>query len=269
MLINSQERLHILQAAVRDFRDARAAAPTANFYEDRLRAVWERARHSTRYGQLGPYHRQAFLKLSPTSKQELKDRTASLIVGPLHTKVKYYESSGTSGRVTPTPRDAQDIIYNAVSVAEAWRPLLPSDSRVAIALPSDIVPVGDLISSVCEYLDVAHIRCFPFTTGVSDWDRLFSMWRIFAPTVIFAAPGMLLQLTRVAKQRRLLQDLRDPVQTIMLLGEVNSRPFRTASGSWWQAKAFDASLAAPRPARSLPRAQTIDCTSCGGRTTLS
>ncbi|MBB6419928.1 phenylacetate--CoA ligase family protein [Streptomyces massasporeus] len=154
---------------------------------------------------------------------------------------KYYETTGTTGQPTPTPRLAEDTIWNTVSVAEAWRPLLGADERVVILLPSDIVPVADLISGVCEYLDLAHVRAYPFATGISGWDRLESMWRTFRPTTVFVAPGVALQFTRLLAQRGELGDLSSSVDRLMLLGEVNTAPFRDRLGRWWNAQAYDAS----------------------------
>ncbi|MFC9222462.1 phenylacetate--CoA ligase family protein [Streptomyces hygroscopicus] len=136
---------------------------------------------------------------------------------------------------------AQDTIWNTVSVAEAWRPLLSPDERVAILLPSDIVPVADLVAGVCEYLDLAHIRAYPFATGISSWDRLEAMWRTFRPTTVFVAPGVALQFTRVLAQRDQLEDIGGSVSKLMLLGEVNTPPFRRRLAQWWQSAAYDAS----------------------------
>ena len=113
--------------------------------------------------------------------------------------------------------------------------------RVAILLPSDLVPVGDLVVGVCEYLGVSHVRAYPFTTGIADWDRIAEMWRTFRPTVVFVAPGVAMHMTRLAKSRGELADLRSSTRVLMLLGEVSTEPFRDRLGQWWGGEVHDAS----------------------------
>lgn len=50
-----------------------------------------------------------------------------------------------------------------------------------------------------------------------------------------------MQLTRYLKQRELLQTFAGSVRAIMLLGEVNTQPFRERLARWWQCEVFDAS----------------------------
>jgi phenylacetate-CoA ligase len=154
---------------------------------------------------------------------------------------KYYETTGTSGRVTPTPRLAADLMWNTVAVAEAWRSVLAEEDRVLIMLPSDMVPVADLVAGVCEYLDLPHVRAYPFTTGICDWDRLLAMWMTFRPTTIFAAPGVALQFTRLLRQRGIIDDAARTIRAQMLLGEVNTGPLRRRMGAWWDCAVYDAS----------------------------
>jgi hypothetical protein len=116
-----------------------------------------------------------------------------------------------------------------------------SGDRVVILLPSDLVPVADLIVNVCEYRGVPHIRAYPFATGITDWDRLIGAFRSFRPTVVFVAPGVAVQFTRLVKQRGHLAELRESVRSLMLLGEVSTGPMRARIGTWWDARCYDIS----------------------------
>jgi phenylacetate-CoA ligase len=241
LLINSQDRLQELLEARADATRHLDRIPSEAFYEESLRHVWERASGVPAYGPLGPFSMAAFRRLEVTSKDELKKRPLEFCAVTPGTADKYYETTGTTGRATPTPRLATDVIRNAVSVAEAWRPLLSPDDRVLSLLPSDVVPVGDLIAQVCEYLGLVHTRAYPFATGICDWDRLTGIWRTLRPTTLFVAPGVAQQLTRLLKRRGDLDTLGGSVARIMLLGEVNTEPFRVRLGSWWGAAVYDAS----------------------------
>jgi len=241
LLINSQDRLQELLEAQAEAKDHLDRTPTESFYEEKLRRVWERASGVAAYGMLGPFSMERFRRLRITPKDELKKRPLEFCAVTPDDADKYYETTGTTGRATPTPRLAADVIRNAVSVAEAWRPLLSEDDRVLSLLPSDVVPVGDLIAQVCEYLGLVHTRAYPFATGICDWDRLTGIWRTLRPTTVFVAPGVAQQLTRLLKRRGDLDELSASVSRIMLLGEVNTEPFRLRLGSWWGASVYDAS----------------------------
>ncbi|MNI55139.1 hypothetical protein D3C73_1100680 [compost metagenome] len=85
------------------------------------------------------------------------------------------------------------------------------------------------------------MRLYPFTTGITDWERVCNTFDTYRPTVLFIAPGVLVQLTRYLKQRELLHSFAESVRSIMLLGEVNTQPFRERLARWWQCDVFDAS----------------------------
>jgi phenylacetate-CoA ligase len=242
MLIHDQQRLDLLERARSELSEHRGRMPGEAFYEPRLQAVWERARATRAYAGLEPYSREAFAMLQPTPKRSLKRRPLEFAATDLGAADKYYETSGTTGTPTPTPRLAQDMIWNSATVADAWDSLLARDDRVAILMPSDLVPVGDLVVSVCELLELAHVRAYPFATGISDWDRIIGLWRTLRPTAVVVAPGVALQLTRLLRRRGELEQVAGAVSRILLLGEVNTAAIRRRLGGWWHADVYDASF---------------------------
>ncbi|MEU8432831.1 phenylacetate--CoA ligase family protein [Streptomyces sp. NPDC029216] len=240
MLIRDEAGLRLLRQAQEETRRARQR-PSADFHTRKVSEAWERAAKSEAFRGIGEFSWEGFERLPVTSKDRLKQDPWSFAVGELSEAAKYYETTGTSGRVTPTPRHVEDIVWNTVSVAEAWRSVLTTGDRVAVLLPSDIVPVADLVVSVCEYLGLPHTRVYPFAAGISDWDRLAGLWSTLRPTVVFAAPGVLIQLTRLLGGRGTLADLSGSVTKLMLLGEVSTPALRTRIGAWWDATAYDVS----------------------------
>jgi phenylacetate-CoA ligase len=92
-----------------------------DFYNAKLSAVWNRVREATAYRGLEVYSRTAFDRLAATSKDALKRRPWDYVVADLDHVAKYYETTGTSGTATPTPRTVEDIVWNTVSVAAAWQ----------------------------------------------------------------------------------------------------------------------------------------------------
>ncbi|HDS1733694.1 phenylacetate--CoA ligase family protein [Pseudomonas sp. BP8] len=241
MLVHTDNDYAAVKDAEGELRQQFGQLPDQTFYTGKLQAAWERARGGAYYADLGPFSLAAFEQLPPTPKASLKARPLDFCTVSLGQAAKYYATTGTTGEPTPTPRLKQDIIWNAISVASHWQSVLQRGARVANLMPSDIVPVGDLIANVCEYLDVSHVRLYPFTTGITDWERVCTTFATYQPTVLFIAPGVLVQLTRYLKQREMLDGFAQSVRSIMLLGEVNTLPFRERLARWWQCEVFDAS----------------------------
>lgn len=241
MLIHSKERLETLFEAQQELAELRRGEIPESFFRDKIARAWERARSSPAYCDLGEFSWPAFTALKPTGKDRLKAEPWSFVATDLKQSVKYYETTGTTSRVTPTPRLAEDIIWNVTSVALAWQDIVDGDDRVLSLLPSDVVPVGDLVAGVSEYLGAPHARAYPFAAGISDWDRLIGLWTTLRPTAVFLAPGVALQATRLLKQRGLLEEMSEPVRSLMLLGEVSVPALRARLGQWWNADVYDAS----------------------------
>lgn len=241
MLVRNKDMLSTLERARAEVSDHRAAPPARDFYDAKLARAWDRARRSAAYSKLEAYSPTAFNLLPVTPKEALKKNPWDYVAVGIDDTAKYYETTGTSGAVTPTPRTVEDVVWNAVAVAEAWGDLIANGDRVLVLLPSDLVPVADLVVSVCEYRGVPHARAYPFATGITDWDRLIGVFRAFKPTILVVAPGVAVQFTRLAKQRGLLTELARAVRSVMLLGEVSTAPARARLGAWWGARCYDAS----------------------------
>ncbi|WP_405015711.1 phenylacetate--CoA ligase family protein [Kitasatospora sp. NBC_00070] len=246
MLFNDPAALAAFAEAHRRLQQLEAAgfAPelVREIQQEKLALLWDRAAEAPFYRDAPGVADRDLGAVEPTAKDRLKAGPADFARAGLERVVKYYESSGSSGIPTPTPRLAEDVIHNVIGVAPLWRRALGADPRrVAVLLPSDVVPVADFVAGVCEYLGHAALRCYPFTTGMCDFDRLERLFGGYRPEVLFAAPGVLTQWTRVLKSRGALDDVRSRVRTVMLLGEVSLPAQRAKLAADWQADVFDAS----------------------------
>jgi phenylacetate-CoA ligase len=227
-----------------------AELEAAGFAPDAVRAVqagkltafWSRLADSPYYRDLPAVAARDLSHAPITEKDQLKSAPEDFLREGLDRVAKYYESSGSSGRPTPTPRLAEDAIHNVIGVAPLWRRALGAQPRrVAALLPSDVVPVGDFVAAVCEYLGHSVLRSYPFTTGICDFDRLEQLAAGYRPEVLFAAPGVLTQWTRVLKSRGALAAVSASVGRIMLLGEVSLPAQRDKLAGDWGAAVLDAS----------------------------
>ncbi|MGC4814782.1 phenylacetate--CoA ligase family protein [Micromonospora sp. DT228] len=207
---------------------------------EKLIRLWDRLDGSPRYRELPHVTARDFAAAPVTPKQEVKTEPFAFVRDD-DILARYYETSGSTGSPTPTPRAVEDGVWNTESVATVWgRTLRPGD-RVASLLPSDVAPVGDLVASVAESLDCTFLRCYPFAQGMCDWDRLEELFARFRPEHVFVAPGVLIQWTRMLKQRGRLDAVRESVRTALLLGEVSTAPMRVRLGDLWNCRVLDAS----------------------------
>jgi phenylacetate-CoA ligase len=209
---------------------------------EKLAQLWGRVRSVPYYAGQPGFADCDLTRLPVTGKDQVKADPDAFARTDLTGIARYYESSGSSGRTTPTPRTAADLIGNAISVAGMWRRVLGSEPvRAAVTLPSDVLPVADLATATCEYLGHTTLRCYPFTTGICDWDRLESLFLRYRPQAVFAAPGVWAQWTRLLKQRGRLAEVSASVTTVLLLGEVSLAAQRRRLGTDWDARVLDAS----------------------------
>lgn len=214
----------------------------ARIQHEKLAQLWGRARGIPHFAAEPGFAACDLDRLPVITKDQVKADPAAFARTDLTDIARYYESSGSSGRTTPTPRTAADMIGNAISVAGLWRRALGSDPlRAAVMLPSDILPVADLATATCEYLGHTTLRCYPFTTGICDWDKLSALFVRYRPQVVFAAPGVWVQWTRLLKQRGQLDDVKTSVRTVLLLGEVSLAAQRRKLGLDWDSRVLDAS----------------------------
>lgn len=244
MLLSHPHALRVFQAAQHELEQLEQSLFSPEEIEAvklaKLERLWERAITTPYYKHLACSTPEQLYSLPVTPKSIVK-KQPELFFAQKNKYLKYYESSGTSGIPTATPRLAEDIIWNTVSVVSCWKRILQQDDKVATLLPSDISPVGDLVSNVCEYLGICLVRCYPFALGISDWNRVEQLFLRYQPTCLFAAPGVLVQLMRVLKQRGCFATAKNSISKIMLLGEVSTFGLRQMLAENWEAKVYDVS----------------------------
>ncbi|MDR6226594.1 phenylacetate--CoA ligase family protein [Desmospora profundinema] len=243
MILNHLTKSEVFQCAISEMKylEEKGFDPDAitSLQQSKLTKLIQRASNTQYYK--GLKEERDFYRLEKTPKVVVKENPDLFHSGMKEKAIKYYETSGTTGIPTPTPRSARDIIWNTISVASLWKRVIQSDDRVVSMLPSDLSPIGDHIANVCEYLDTTFVRSYPFALGICDWDRVQQLFIRYRPTCLFASPGVLIQLMRLLKRRNTFENLRESIHKIMLLGEVSTPGMRAMLEKQWRAEVFDAS----------------------------
>ena len=243
MLLSHPQALQALKASQHELEQLEqshfALEKIESKKSEKLSRLWERAITAPYYEHLASIEPEQFSELPVTPKSIVKKQPELFLAKGQ--QFKYYESSGTSGIPTATPRLAEDIVWNTLSVVSCWKRILQQDDQVATLVPSDISPVGDLVSNVCEYLGICMVRCYPFALGISDWNRVEQLFRRYKPTCLFVAPGVLLQFMRILKQRKSFTAIKESISKIMLLGEVSTSGLKQMLAKNWDATVYDVS----------------------------
>src|SRR5690349_19718461 len=126
-------------------RDTLARARGSRFYAPRLEALDT--------GNLAEAGFDTLAGLPLTTKAQLRDAGLDILAVPLGRTLRYYESSGTTGIPTPTPKTARDIASNTQGLLLNWRTYLSAETdRALLAVPSDLAPVADAMVCGLEAL---------------------------------------------------------------------------------------------------------------------
>jgi phenylacetate-CoA ligase len=208
----------------------------------KLERLWSRAASTDYYATLARSGAPALDSVPVTPKSVVRSEWRRFLVPEASTPYRYYETSGTTnGGPLPVPRLVEDVVWNTVTLANAWQKLVLAEEPAAVLLPSDVAPVGDTVTAACEYLGAPVVRCYPYAVGICDFDREQEIFRRLRPRTVFSAPGLLMELMRALKRRRTFADAAASVSRVMLLGEVATPSLQRLIAREWDAEVFDAS----------------------------
>ncbi|MFJ9818104.1 phenylacetate--CoA ligase family protein [Streptomyces sp. NPDC101151] len=173
-----------------------------------------------------------------TDKDALREAGLRILSVPLEHTTRYYESSGTTGTPTPTPKTRQDIESNTQGLLLNWRRILrPRSDKAILMVPSDIAPVADAMVYGLEAMEVFSVRAFPFTRGVSGWDQIIRICGQTGITTVLTTPGLCLHLYSELKDRG-LEPKEFGITKILLLGELLTEPMRAMLERIWGAEVY-------------------------------
>jgi hypothetical protein len=97
-----------------------------------------------------------------------------------------------------------------VFVAKAWGHVVRRGDRVAVTVPSDVLPQADLVVRVCEITGALYSRASPPVNGACDRDRALDLRRSLRPTVLGITPEVAVELATLVDSRERLAGAVDP-----------------------------------------------------------
>jgi phenylacetate-CoA ligase len=126
-----------------------------------------------------------------------------VLSGDVSEAIYYYETTGTTGRATPCPRDGKEIIASNAHVTESWRAIFRhhfGERKPAIGLmgPTEVHSFGDTLGDVAKNAGSCNAKIWPYSPVVG-FKKALQLMRDLRLEVVVATPGVCLNLARAAK----------------------------------------------------------------------
>ncbi len=183
-------------------------------------------------------------KLPFTTKDHLREHMYDILSGSLNDALYFYETTGTTGRATPCPRDYREAIASNSQVTAAWRNIFDDvfgkDYRPVVGLmgPTEVHSFGDTLGAVCQNMNVCNMKIWPYSP-VIGFPKALELMSTCSVEVIVCTPGVAMNLMKAAKHYG--YDLRKDfkVKAIFLTGEMSTPGLMNNISSIWGAKIFN------------------------------
>ena len=182
---------------------------------------------------------EALAKIPFTTKDDLRDHGFGMSSLPVHRAWVYYETTGTTGASTPSPRADVDSLNTNIAMTVQYEPLLRGfgeEQVMGVCGPSELHAHGDTFTEVCRNLGIASIKMWPYSPMIG-FERALRVMRELPVTGLFCTPGMAVALAKAAVRagsdpRR---DFR--MDVLMLTGETAPPSLLAHIGELWGAEA--------------------------------
>ncbi|MGW8487966.1 phenylacetate--CoA ligase family protein [Streptomyces sp. NPDC055886] len=224
--------LHSLQMerAAETIRYVRA---NSAFYADRLSGVTVPA--------TGPVSPQDFAAVPFTTKDDLRADLFDVMSQPIDRAWVYYETTGTTGRATPCPRDERDSIVNNTALTLAYEKIFAQHGErhvVAVMGPTELHSTGDTFGDVLRNLGHTVVKMWPHSPVVG-FPRALALLEQLGVTAIVCTPGMAISLAKAARAAGIDLHGRLGVRLILTLGELTSPAMLENLGALWSAAVYN------------------------------
>lgn len=230
-----------------------------NWPQDELRALQlERFTETVRYvSERSPFYRRHLAswdggaagspltaaqieRLPFTTKNDLRQQLFDVPALPLHKAWVFYETTGTTGRATPCPRDEHDSIVNNTALTLAYRDIFDahgSDHVVAVMGPTELHSTGDTFGDVFRNLGHTVVKMWPHSPAVG-FPRALKLLGELPITAVVCTPGMALSLFRAA-QRQQIDPRSFGIRFMFALGELASPAMLRNISQLWGAAVYN------------------------------
>jgi len=161
---------------------------------------------------------------------------------PLSKAWIFYETTGTTGRSTPCPRDNTDSLNNNTALTVYYDTVFQqygAEQVVGVSGPTEMHAFGDTFGEVCRNLGHAVVKMWPHSPMVG-YDRALEALRVLPATGLFSTPGMALSLAKKAYAAGLHPRRDFRLDVMMCTGELALPSLLENIGEVWGARVYNA-----------------------------
>lgn len=138
-----------------------------------------------------------------TTKDDLRREMFDVLSGDVNDAVYFYETTGTTGRATPCPRDGKEIIASNSHVTESWRAIFRhhfGNHKPSVGLmgPTEVHSFGDTLGDVAKNVGSCNAKIWPYSP-VIGFKKALQLMKDLRLEVVVATPGVCLNLARAAR----------------------------------------------------------------------
>ncbi|GHF30989.1 phenylacetate--CoA ligase family protein [Streptomyces griseoluteus] len=218
-----------------------------------LRALGETLRYVT---ERSPFYREllgplgvsapaeltfdSFAELPFTTKDDLRGRLHDMLSRPVHEGWIFYETTGTTGRATPCPRDNVDSLVNNTALSVCYDHVFRAhggDHVIGVMGPNELHSTGDTFGDVCRNLGHAHAKMWPHSPVVG-FRRALEVLQEISVTGVFCTPNVAMSMAKEAVRAGLEpKDL--GIRFFMFTGELATPGLLSNIGELWGATAYN------------------------------
>ncbi|WP_446211841.1 phenylacetate--CoA ligase family protein [Micromonospora sp. IBSANI012] len=167
---------------------------------------------------------QTLDRLPFTTKTHLREEMLDVLSRPLADAVFFYETTGTTGRATPCPRDGREVVASNAHVTESWASIFRHHfgdhaPRIGLMGPTEVHSFGDTLGDVARNVGSMNAKIWPYSP-VIGFAKALQLMKDLELEVICCTPGVALMLAKAAEHHgyRLREDF--AVKLLLVTGEM-------------------------------------------------
>lgn len=176
-----------------------------------------------------------------TTKADLREHLFDVPSRPIDEAWVFYETTGTTGAVTPCPRDNRDSIVNNAALTVCYEGIFRQHGDrhvVAVMGPTELHSTGDTFGDVLRNLGHTVVKMWP-PSPVVGFERALQVLRELRVTAMVCTPGMAIRLAKEARRRGLDPRADFHLRLVMSLGELATPAMLANLGEVWGATFYN------------------------------
>ena len=178
-----------------------------------------------------------------TTKQHLRTELLDVLSRPLDEALFFYETTGTTGRATPCPRDGREIVASNAHVTESWTSIFRHHfgnraPKVGLMGPTEVHSFGDTLGDIARNVGSLNAKIWPYSP-VIGFAKALQLMQDLRLEVICCTPGVAMMLAKAAEHYG--YDLRRDfaVKLLFVTGEMCTPALAGNLESLWNADVYN------------------------------